>query len=203
MKIKYLFSVVLSLLIMFSISQMFIIPPYAGDVYSLYKSGYFRELDRGFMVIKDSFIGIKTLGEPVYGWIFLQDIEKSQGITVKVYDRRGRLVAAPGDVRDEINEEVLKVMALPVQGIQASPAGGNYRAIIPLRCEDKCGFCHNECRSGRIIGAMAFQRDYDAQVYYSSERVIIFLGLTVLLCLLLFFVLRWDPARSVKELFDK
>ena len=63
MKVKILFSILLVALILVSMSQIFSIPPYAGDIFPVYKSGYFKELDRGFSIITDSFIGIKVNGE--------------------------------------------------------------------------------------------------------------------------------------------
>ena len=203
MKIKYSFSAILGVLILFSISQIFFIPPYAGDIFTIYKSGYFRELDRGFLVIKEAFFGVKTMGRPVYGWIFLEDVQKNQGITVRVYDRLGRRVMAPGSYSAERDGDILKAMASMDSGIQGSLKGGRYHGVQQLRCEDRCGICHRECREGLVIGAIAFDRDYDARVYYSSERGIIFLTIAAVLCIILFFVLRWDPGRNIKELFDK
>ncbi len=203
MKVKYGFSAILSLMILFSVFQTFSVPPYAGDIYTLYKSGYFRELDRGFSVILESFMGIKTLGRPVFAWIFLQDIEKNQGITVSLYDRFGRKVTAPGLYGSDRDAEIRGIIESVNPEIKGGVSGGRYRAIIPLKCENKCRICHNECAENSYFGAMAFERDYDAEIYYSSERVIIFSVLTVLLSGLLFFVLRWDPGRNVKELFDK
>ncbi|MBN1532292.1 MAG: hypothetical protein JXA20_06495 [Spirochaetes bacterium] len=203
MKLKILFVVTLSLLIVVSSAQMFSVPPYVGDVYRLYKSGYFHELDRGFSVILESFMALKTMGRPEFAWVFLQDIEKREGISAALYDRNGRRVFAPGLYSDERDSDVRRLIESVNPVMQGSVSGGRYRAVMPLRCEDRCRFCHQECRGRGYIGAMIFERDYDGHIYYSSERVIIFLSLTVLLSILLFLLLRWVPGRNVKELFDK
>jgi len=203
MKLKILFAVFLSMLIVVSSAQMFSVPPYIGDVYPLYKSGYFNELDMGFSIVRDSFMALKTMGRPEFAWVFLQDIEKREGISVALLDRHGRRVFAPGLYSDARDGDIRRLIESVNPEIRGEVSGGRYRAVMPLRCEEKCQFCHQECRNRRYIGAMVFERDYDGRVYYSSERVIIFLSLTILLCILLFLVLRWVPGRNVKELFDK
>ena len=75
MRIKFILIVLVSFLLFLSISQTLSIPPYEDDIFFVYKSGYFSELDRGFEIIKDSFLGIKTMKSPAYAWIFLSDIE--------------------------------------------------------------------------------------------------------------------------------
>jgi hypothetical protein len=50
---------------------------------------------------------------------------------------------------------------------------------------------------------MEFERRYNARVYYSSERIMIFSIISIVIIVLIIIVLRWDPHRDVKELFDK
>jgi len=89
MKVKYLFIIMLVILLLVSFSQIFSIPPYAGDIFPAYKSGYFDELEKGFRIITDSFMGIKSMARPEYAWIFLSDIGTAHGIRIRVYDYRG------------------------------------------------------------------------------------------------------------------
>ena len=78
MKIKYMYIVFVVILLIISIFQIFSIPPYAGNIFSVYKSGYFKELDNGFQVTIDSFLNIKMMSRPVYAWIFLKDIQERE-----------------------------------------------------------------------------------------------------------------------------
>jgi len=203
MKMKYIFLIFLIILMIISISQIFSIPPYAGDIYSVYRSGYFQELDRQFAVIRDSFLGIKMLAKPVYGWIFLEDIRKEHDIEIRVYNSKGYEVLAPGEVEETedrfIDQLLNSIEAKPVHRI----AGGYYFVAFPIRLEKRCRFCHDRQYRKNIIGAMTFKRDYDASIYYSAERVVLFTGISLMLLLFLYVVMRWDPGKKIKELFDK
>ncbi len=203
MKIKYTFVGLLALLLLISISQIFSLPPYGEDVFPAYKSGYFRELDRGFRIITDSFLGIKTLSRPVYGWIFLEDIKKKYGYTVEVFNSSGIKVSAPGMREDVPDEDVRAVLNSLAPEIETTIDGGRYIAVIPVTAENECRFCHRGYEEGSAVGALRFSRNFDSRVYYTAERVIIFLLLSIILTAALFFVMRWDPDRNVKELFDK
>ena len=110
MKIKHLFIVIISVLMLISLSQVFTIPPYADDIFPIYKSGYFSELDRVFKIIKDSFIGIKTLKNSAYAWIFLKDIEKKNDLAIKVYNYRGHQILAPGVRVEKVDKTVLMIL---------------------------------------------------------------------------------------------
>ena len=114
MKVKYFFVVIMSFLLIISISQIISIPPYSGNIFNIYKSGYFDELNREFEIIKDSFINIKTMGKVEYGWVFLNDINKKHNIDVKVYNRNGHNVTAPGE-QSEKNERVISKISLPAE----------------------------------------------------------------------------------------
>ena len=67
----------------------------------------------------------------------------------------------------------------------------------------ECRFCHSRWNRREVIGALSFERRYDATVYYSSERIMIFMLITMVLGLLLYALVRWDPGKNIKELFDK
>ncbi|MBN2160510.1 MAG: hypothetical protein JW807_14035 [Spirochaetes bacterium] len=203
MKIKLIFAILISALMAVSISQMFSIPPYAGDIFPVYKSGYFKELDRGFTIVADSFIGIKSMARPEYAWIFLSDLEISNDMKICVYDYRGYRIKAPGEKAGRPDEEILKTVNAMKPGIESSVRGNRYISVLPLRVRGECKFCHDRWNSRDVIGAIRFERGYDATVYYTSERIMIFLVIAIILGSLLYAVLRWDPGRNIKELFDK
>ncbi len=203
MKVKIIFVILISLLMAISISQIFSIPPYAGDIFPVYKSGYFKELDRGFGVITDSFIGIKSMAKPEYAWIFLADTGIAHDMTIRVYDYRGYAVPAPGEKGSRQDKKIFKVINQIKPSAYSEIHGRRYFSVIPLAARDECRFCHTRWNRREIIGALSFDRPYDATVYYSSERIIIFILITILLGVLLYSVVRWDPGKNIKELFDK
>ncbi|HOT44741.1 MAG TPA: hypothetical protein PLM53_07160 [Spirochaetota bacterium] len=203
MKVKLIFALLISFLMAVSISQIFSIPPYAGDIFTVYRSGYFRELDRGFGVIADSFIGIKSMSKPEYAWIFLKDVGVNNDMRISVYDYRGYAVPAPGEKGSRQDRKVYEVINRLNPVPHSEIHGGRYVSIIPLTARGECRFCHTRWNRREVIGALGFERPYDAVVYYSSERVIIFVIITIVLGALLYAVLRWDPGRNIKELFDK
>jgi hypothetical protein len=203
MKVKTAFIALLSLLTLISISQIFSIPPYARDVFPVYKSGYFDELEKGFGIIADSFIAIKSMARPEYAWIFLSDLRLSRDIQVKVYDSRGYLVPAPGERAGKPDEEVVRAMDSMSPGIRSEIRGSRYVTLLPLFVRGECRFCHARTNRRGVIGALRFERGFNAAVYYTSERIMIFIIITAVLVVLLYAVVRWDPGRSIKELFDK
>ncbi len=203
MKIKYLYIILLSILLIISISQVFSIPPYTGDIFSVYKSGYFRELDRGFQVIIDSFINIKMMSKPAYAWIFLKDMQKKHDMNIKIYNNKGFEIPAPGESRNINNDKVVKILnSLDPQSF-TFVNGRKYFTAIPVFFEDRCKFCHTDINKNNIVGVMTFEREYDSYIYYSSERIIIFSVISLALLILLYYTIRWDPGKNVKELFDK
>jgi hypothetical protein len=203
MKIKYLYIVLVSLLLIGSISQIFSIPPYAGDIFSIYKSGYFRELDRGFNVTIDSFLNIKMMSKSAYAWIFLKDMQKKHNMDIKVYNNKGFEIPAPGEARTGSNDKVVKILNSIEPMTYSYVDNRKYYSVIPVFLEDRCKFCHTDNNKKNIAGIITFEREYDAYIYYSSERIIIFSLISFVLMILLYYIIRWDPGRNVKELFDK
>ncbi len=203
MKIKYFFICLISILIILSISQIFSIPPYAGDAFPVYKSGYFRELDREFGIIGDSFINIKMMSKPAYAWIFLKDMEKKHGLIIRVYNNNGMEVPAPGMAGGKSDSNVVKILNSMDPENYSIVKQNKYFSITPVFLENRCRFCHKGEYKKDITGLISFERKYDAVVYYTSERVIIFTVTTLVLLLLLYYIIRWEPGRHVKELFDK
>jgi hypothetical protein len=203
MKMKYALLVSLAVVLAVSILQMFSVPPYAGDIHSLYRSGYFIELEKGFEVIRDAFIETKMYGRPVSAWILLDDIGARQGIDIRVYNSTGLRVRAPGEAENGGDERVVRVLNAERPAVYSEIRGGRYYAAVPVFMEDRCRFCHDSRAAKRVAGVLTFERDFDARVYYGAERVIIFAVVSTALCLLIFLTLRWEPGRRVKELFDK
>lgn len=203
MKVKILFSILLAALILVSLSQIFSIPPYAGDLFPVYRSGYFKELDRGFNIVTDSFIGIKSMARPEYAWIFLSDIGIAHDMNITVYDYNGYRVPAPGEKSGRPDRKVLAAVNATRPAAVSETDGGRYVSIVPVFGRGECRFCHSGWNRRSVIGALRFERRFDAMVYYTSERILIFVCITIVLGLLLYALVRWDPGKNIKELFDK
>jgi hypothetical protein len=203
MKVKIIFAGIIASLMLISIIQIFPVPPFAGDLFPLYKSGYFNELERGFAVITDSFIGIKSMSRPEYAWIFLSDEGIRHDMKINVYDYRGYRVPAPGEKAGRPERDILRVMNALKPAVHSEIRGSRYFSVIPVKARGECRFCHKRWNNREVIGAISFERKYDAAIYYSSERKIIFIILTIILGGLLYAVVRWDPGKNIKELFDK
>ena len=186
-----------------SLSQLFPIPPYAGDIFPIYRSGYFRELDRGFRIVTDSFIGIKSMARPEYAWIFLSDIGIAHDMSIAVYDYKGYRVPAPGEKIGQPDRGVLDAVDAARPAVLSDIQGNRYISIVPVVARGECRFCHAGTNRRSVIGALRFERKFDAAVYYTYERIIIFICITVVLGFLLYALLRWDPGRNIKDLFDK
>lgn len=203
MKVKYSFVIILVICIGGSVSQLFTIPPFAGDIFKIYKSGYFSELDRGFDIVTDAFIETKMLSRPVYAWLLLDDIKSRHGMSIKVYNNSGFQVNAPGSTGTARDEQVQKILSSLDPRAYSAVRGKMYFYAAPVFLEDRCRFCHSSGGNRNIAGVLTFERGFNASIYYSSERMIIFGIITTVLLVLLFIVLRWDPEKKVKELFDK
>ena len=203
MKVKYILITFLSALLIISIAQIFPIFPFAGDISNLYRSGYFNELEKEFEVVKDSFLSIKMMSKPVYAWIFIQDITRRHKFNIKVYNNKGFEVPAPGELNKGDDPAVYRLINSINPRSITRIEKGQYYIAIPLVNTRQCGFCHVSRYGKDIIGVMTFQRDYDAHIYYSSERIIIFILLSLILSALMFLVIWWDPEKKIKELFDK
>ncbi len=202
MKFKYLLIIFLIILIIISISQIFSIPPYEGDIYNAYKSGYFSEIEDNNSIIADSFTGIKMMSKPVYAWIFLEDIKKKYNIDIKVYNNKGVEKLAPGKPGREVDERVIRLINSLNTEIYSELLIGKYYSAIPILSEKKCRFCHGRNKK-KIIGVLTFERGYNSIIYYTSERIVLFIVLSSILTFVLFIVLKWDPGRVGREMFDK
>lgn len=140
------------------------------------------------------------MSSPVYGWIFLEDIEKKYNIKIKVFDAKGMEIPAPGEKKPGTDSRVTRLVNSINPEIYSEIAGRKYYSAIPVAMEGRCLFCH---KRNKIAGVMTFERYYDSYIYYSSERIIIFSLITLSLLILFFLAVKWDPGKDVKELFDK
>jgi hypothetical protein len=202
MKLKNTLIVVVLLLISISVLQVFSIPPYAGDIFRYYKSGYFSELDREFKIIRESFLEIKSKSEPVYGWLFLKRISEGEGIEISVYNKNAYLIDKPGSKGKMIDKDVASVLKAYAPSPETGVNGSEYYSIMPLLAEKRCLICHKERSQGDLLGAISFRREFDAHIYYSSERILIFLAISILFAALLFYLIKWAPGKKIKEMFD-
>ncbi len=202
MKLKYILIVVVLVLLSISVSQVFSIPPYSGDIFSFYKSGYFSELDREFEIIRESFLEIKSKSEPVYGWLFLKRISEREGIETRIYDRNGYVIEKPGSRGSGIEKDAASIIKAYKPAPESGINGSEYFSIVPLLAEKRCLICHKGMNQGDLLGAMGFRRKYDAHIYYSSERILLFFLLSIILTAFLFYLVKWDPQKKIKEMFD-
>lgn len=203
MKLKVVLLVFFSLFLIFSVSQIFSIPPYAGDIYPIYHSGYFSELDREFQIIKDAFLGIKMTTKPAYAWIYLQDQERHHDIKIRVYNYKGEWETAPGAITAGDDPLVPRLLTSRDPEVISEVRDKTYYSAIPLMQDIRCQFCHRHKYPNNVVGVITMERKFDASIYYSSERKIIFSVISLIISLVIVLIARWDPVRDVKELFDK
>lgn len=202
MKIKYFAIAFVALFFILAIIQMFPVPPFADDVFPLYKSGYFRELDRQFEVIADAFVGIKTMSRPAYAWVFLEDIQNKHGIDIRVYNSRSERVRAPGETSEGRDDTVIRLSALPSPSPVSEIRGNRYFFAIPMTAAPRCRFCHAQ-NENTLIGTITFERSFNAALFYGRERSVIFGIIALISAFLLYLLIRWEPYRRIKEIFDK
>ena len=204
MKIKFTLIVINIIFLIFSVLQMFPIPPHADNMKAVYKSGYFEALDRECSLMIDAFISIKTMSSnPSFAWTYLNDLETKNDISATVFDYKGRRVASPGLYFDDTDETVLKaITSYEAQNVSRA-SGGDYHTFIPVFKKPECSVCHSKVREDGLIGVFVFEQDYDAHIYYSRERVLIFFLISIALSFSLFLLTHWQPGRPIKEMFDK
>ncbi len=202
MIVKRVLIVMLALLWSISFIQIFSVPPYIGDIFAVYKSGYFKELERNMYIITDSFLHIKTMSKAEYAWIYLNDVQNRFNISINVYDALGNFVKAPGMAEMNNNTTVMNI----VHDIKPEPKftviGRHYSGIIPVYRKPECNFCHQPSQKP-LLGVISFAIPFDGYIYYTSERIILFTVITFAISILLFVVIRWNPYKDIKELFSK
>lgn len=202
MIIKRVLIILLGLLWAISFIQIFSVPPYIGDIFGIYKSGYFKELERNMYIMTDSFLQIKTMAKPEYAWIYLHDLQKRYGISISVYDTQGNLIKAPGMSAMINNSAIMSVC----NDINPQPTftvtGRFYNGILPVYRKSECNFCHQPSQKP-LLGVITYSIPFDGYIYYTSERIILFTIITFAISIFIFVVLRWNPYEDITELFDK
>jgi hypothetical protein len=192
-----------SLLFVISTVQIFSVPPFAGDIADLYRSGYYSELDRGFDAVTLSFLSIKSMSGADYAWVYLADVRGELAIETSVFDSAGAHVPSPGTRGTSVDPEIAAMAGLGTKERRSFVSGSEYRSIVPVIYQPKCLLCHRKGTVGGVAGYMAFKRDSNPKIYYSAERAMIFTVISAFLGLLMFITFRWDPGRNLKDLFDK
>ena len=203
MKVKFPLIIFFALCLILSISGILNIPPASVVIPVTEKSGYYKNIDKKYEVIVDSFLGIKILSRPEYAWIFIDDMEKKHNLEIEIFNSRGERVFTPGFKDDIANSRVSTVINSGLEEGGVSLEQGLYERIIPVKAEKKCIFCHKNKNSGDIIGAIKFKGKYNSIVYHSRERSLIFSMISLVLVIILLQLGRWNPYERVKELFDK
>jgi len=203
MRLKYILMAALGLVLAVSLTQIFPVYPSAENIFSWYKSGYFSEIDRQYRTIADAFVQIKMSSKPEYAWVFLDDIGKTQHVTVKVYDARGNFVRVAGEKAAGTDDAVLRIVRSMNPAEYSAVRGNVYYSAMPLKTDNRCMICHGRPAGSGIAGVLTFEREFDAKIYYTAERKIIFSIISLLCVVFMFIVYLWDPERRVKELFDK
>ena len=202
MIVKKILIIMLMVLWGISFIQIFSVPPYSGDIVKIYKSGYFKELERNMFLITDSFLQIKTMSKAEYAWIYLNDVSTQYNIIINVYNSEGRLVKAPGMSQIGNDGKVIALLQELKPEAKFVIKGDSYSGVIPVFRKSECNFCHQVSQQP-LIGVITFSIPYDGYIYYTSERIIIFVIITFAISCLLFVVIRWQPYKDVRELFDK
>lgn len=203
MKVKLPFFIILIFLIIVSMFQIFPLPPFADQLYPVYESGYFMEIRQNQEIVRDAFLEIKIHGRSEAAWLFLKNLENAHGIEGKVYNRRGQLVTAPGEKEQDVESDVSAYLKKNSGAVVSSISMNRFSSFLPLKADKRCGFCHKKAKIGEIIGVLHLNHPFDAHIYYTGERVFIFLLIICVLGGLLFLLLKWEPEGKIKEMFDK
>ncbi len=210
MKIKLLFIYIISILLLISLLQVILslvhvtsLPPYAHHSDSLYRSGYFSLLDKKCSIIADAFLHIKSMSQPEYAWIYLQDIKKKYKVEVKIFNKEGYNVTAPKVLAPKREKLILGELNSLKPQKRYDLYFKKYRVMIPLFKGKTCAFCHKKAKSNNVLGAITCLQPYDSSIYFSYEKGIFFFFISLLLSAILFYLFKWEPGRNIKELFDK
>jgi len=201
MKLKITLVVFLFAICALSIVEIFPVMPQAAAWYPWYKSDYFSEIDRQYSTILDSFLAMKIYGKNDNAWIFLGDLSAKSGIAVKVYDANGDRITSPGMTEKGSDDQVMRI----AQSSETSPVSkitnGHYYRAVPVIFEKRCRICHQNRDVRGLAGIMTFERSVDGMLYFTAERRILFSVIAFGCAVLIFLVIRWDPHRSVRDLF--
>ena len=201
MKLKITLIVFLFAICALSIVEVFPVMPQAASWYPWYKSDYFSEIDRQYDTILDSFLAMKIYGKNDNAWLFLEDLSAKSGVAVKVYNANGELVESPGETAKGSDDQVLRIAQSSEMSPVSKITNGHYYRAVPVIYEKRCRICHQSRDSRGLAGIVTFERPVDNILYFTAERRIIFSFIAFGCAILIFLVIRWDPHRSVRDLF--
>jgi hypothetical protein len=203
MKLKITLIVFLFVVCALSIVEIFPVMPKAAAWYPWYKSDYFSEIDRQYDTILDSFLSMKLYGKNDNAWLFLGELSEKSGVAVKVYDANGDLVTSPGETAKGTDEQVMRIAQSSERTPVSRVTNGHYYRAVPVIYEKQCRICHQNRDSNGLAGIVTFERQVDGMLYFTAERRIVFSVIALVCLILIFLALRWDPHRSVRDLFNK
>jgi len=206
MKVKYFFIFVLSFLLLVSVVEIFPVHPYANEIFPIYKSSYFMNLEDSFKIISEAFVHLKTRKNPEIAWIFLSKMKKEHGIDFKIYNYQGKRVISPGNYLTKKNRQVLEILSSSRDNLKddySKIEGNKYLTFLPMKKKPYCITCHRRKYKNAVIGVIVLSKGFDAFAYYSIERIVLFIFISVFLLFLLIFAVKWIPGKKLKELFDK
>lgn len=76
------------------------------------------------------------------------------------------------------------------------------KELFPFKLKKDVSFVTKR-KEGNFIGVIKFRGKYESLVYYSNERSLMFLIISLVIVIVFIQVARWNPYKGVKELFDK
>jgi hypothetical protein len=138
----------------------------------------------------------------LYSWIYIEEIAKKYNIEIRIYDKQGRRCLAPDRTDDNDEPAVMKIINSPEPAEFSEVRGIRYFFAYPIKLKTQDQILYGRSRNA-ITGVMTFTRPFDSFVYYSYERIILFGVMGLIAVFLLYRVLKWDPEKRLKELFDK
>ncbi len=203
MKIRIIFIAINLFLIIISLLQVFPVPPFADRLYPKFQSGYFAEMKNQQKIIREAFLNIKIDGKPESAWIFLDNLKMEYKIDGKIYNSYGYFVKNPGNLIKGKDEDTIEKIKKGERKISSEIKFNQFISLLPLVAKKRCRFCHKSVREGDIIGYLDIRQPFDAHIYYTGERIFIFSGITLILCVILFLLFKWEPGGKIKEMFDK
>ncbi len=201
MNYKLISALFLIILVAVSLSQVFNIYPHAEDVYPIYRSGYFSELEEKARIIAESYTFLRGV-DPDFADVYIDDIEKRYGIRTRLYSASGASLRVRDAEQRSVSTEALKAILNPGDGAVCGVRDGLFVCNLALPVSSSGGIVHGGSPS-KPSGVLEVMMDYDTGVYYSRERILLFTLTTALLIVALIILVRWRPYDSVKEIFDK
>lgn len=202
MPLKYAIIVFITLFLIVCLVQILGFFTFDKDFFNFYKTAYIKELDRQYEVIADAFIAIKTMSRAAYAWVFLDDMQRKHSIEIYVYNSNSEHIPVPGIISPKHDDIVTRINSHPTPKRLFQIRNNKYYVAIPMIASPQCSFCHRQ-QEGSIIGIMTFEKEFNILLGYGKENAIIFGFFALIAAILLVIVMRWDPHKRIKEIFDK